>query len=588
MKSVRSPLKYYLYHAKLVHKFLFLLIVLLLAEIFVSNFYIRNNTSNLLAKEIQATSKQFIEQYTDNVNYRLTKFKLLLDNLGNAGQVGLIFSNPAPTEEDISMVEAQIRQILNNQFPYGLYDLTFYALKYPSSHKSTFIKPLSQEKEEWRIHLENRYFDHFFMHTEGSYSIELLSILKPVYSPDGSEITGVIKLSLFPEKVFRPIKGADGKAVHQLFMIDNRGNYIYGEKFPEMEEYLSFFREKYDIIYNGYPVDDYNGTGGIYLTSSNSAAGFHGVCYLASTSSLESIRQLNRTLLTGNLALMCVTLLIGSILSGSISRRFSAVLSKIKGVSQGNLKISASDPGSDEIGIFDASFTDMVNQVNRLIEQNYVTEIKKKEAEFMALQAQINPHFLFNSLEIINSLIEVEKYQTACEVNARLSDLLRYSINHNSSGIVTLAEEINHMNNYVYIQQIRFEHKFTFETCIDERCLDCHIVKLVFQPFIENSIQHGFRGISSGGLIRFSVRMEGENLLISFEDNGNGMKASEYASLMARLDQGTIADFQEQNESIGILNIHYRLKLKFADAYRLTITTRERQGMCTRLLIPRI
>ncbi len=588
MKLIRSPWKHYLYHTRLMHKFLFLLIVLLLVEIAVSNFFFQNNAKNLLTKEIQATSKQFIEQYMDNIDYRLTKFRTILNNLSGDRQIRQVLANPSPTQADMEQADAQIRQILNNQFPYGLYGLTFYALKHPSDYRSTFIKPLDQEQAQWKDHLESSDFDHFFLHEEGRYSVKLLSVLKPVYSPDGSEVTGVIKLSLFPEKVFKPVKSVDGKTFHQVFIIDNRGNYIYGEEFPEMEEYFRFFHENYDIIYNGYPVADYQGQDGIYLTSSNSASGFRSVCYLASASSMESIEKLKQTLITGNLVLTFITLIIGFLLSGSIDRRFSIVLGKIKEVSRGNMKISASDLGSDEIGIFDASFTDMVNQVNRLIERNYVAEIRKKEAEFMALQAQINPHFLFNSLEIVNSLIEVERYQTACEVNARLSDLLRYSINHNSSGTVTLAEEIAYMNNYVYIQQIRFENKFSFRTDIDERCLGCHIVKLVFQPFIENSIQHGLRGIHSGGSIRFSVRMEGENLLISIEDNGKGMETEKYVGLMAHLDKEDIDDFQKQNESIGILNIHYRLKLKFGAAYRLSITTKEGQGMCTRLLVPRI
>ena len=426
------------------------------------------------------------------------------------------------------------------------------------------------------------------MHTEGSYNTELLSILKPIYSTDGSRITCMIKLSLFPEKVFKAMKGVDGNYSHQLFIIDNRGNYIYGQTFSEMDEYLHFVRDKYDIIYNGYPVEDYPGKEGIYLTSSNSASGFRAVYYFAYASSLESIDNLNRTLTTGILILLFITITAGFILSISVNKRFVIVLDKIKEVSRGNLKIEPSRLGNDEIGIFDTSFTQMVGQVSQLIEKNYVMEMKKKDAEFMALQAQINPHFLFNSLEIINSLIEVEKYDTACEVNARLSALLRYSINHNSSGIVTLAEEINYMNNYVYIQSIRFGSKFTFHTDIDESCLDCHIIKLVFQPFIENSIKHGFNGIPSGGSIFFCVKAGEKDLLITIADNGKGMETSEFEKLSAKLEKDDFDDFQDQNESIGILNIHYRLKLKFGAAYHLTITTREGEGMRTELIIPRI
>ena len=96
MKLIRSLWKHYLYHTRLMHKFLFLLVVLLLVEIAVSNFFFQNNAKNLLTKEIQATSKQFIEQYTDNIDYRLTKFRTILNNLSSDQQIRQVFANPSP------------------------------------------------------------------------------------------------------------------------------------------------------------------------------------------------------------------------------------------------------------------------------------------------------------------------------------------------------------------------------------------------------------------------------------------------------------------------------------------------------------
>lgn len=587
MKAIIRLWKHYLYDTKLVHKFFFLLLLLLLIEIIVSNFYIRYNAAELLTKEVRTTSRQFIEQYVDNIGYKLSKFNILLNSLSSNETIKQAFSEGAATDESYQEVDAAIRQILNNQFPYGLYDLTFYPLTKSIHGKSIFIRPLSEDTGSWKEKLADRYFDHYFMHTEGTYKTDLLSILKPVYSPDGTEITCVIKLSLFPEKVFKAMKGVDGEHSHQLFIIDTRGNYIYGQTFAGIDEYLSFVQDNYGIIYNGYPVSDFSDADGMYLTSTNSASGFRAVYYFAYANSLESIDTLNRTLTIGILILVCITLTAGILLSASVNKRFAIILEKIKTVSNGNLKIEDSHLGEDEIGIFDASFTQMVGQVNQLIENNYVIEMKKKDAEFMALQAQINPHFLFNSLEIINSLIEVERYDTACEVNSRLSLLLRYSINHNSSGIVTLAEEISYMNNYVYIQSIRFGNKFTFHSDIDEACLECQIIKLVFQPFIENSISHGFSGIPSGGNIWFSVKDRGAEVLISISDDGNGMEDADYRKLSALLEKDDFDDFQDQNESIGILNIHYRLKLKFGPLYRIRITTETGQGMKTELVIPK-
>ena len=128
MKAITKLWKYYLYDTKLVHKFLSLLVVLLLIEIIVSNFYIRNNAAKLLTKEVRTTSKQFVEQYVDNIEYKLMKFRTLLNSMNSNDKIKEVFSLPNPDMADYEAVDAEVRQILNNQFPYGLYDLALYPL----------------------------------------------------------------------------------------------------------------------------------------------------------------------------------------------------------------------------------------------------------------------------------------------------------------------------------------------------------------------------------------------------------------------------------------------------------------------------
>ena len=112
VKALRSPWKHYLYHTRLMHKFLILLMLQLVVEMAVSHFFFQNNARNLLTKEIQATSKQFMEQYTDNVDYRLTKFRTILNNLSSDRQIRLVFSDPQATQAYMETADAQIRQIL--------------------------------------------------------------------------------------------------------------------------------------------------------------------------------------------------------------------------------------------------------------------------------------------------------------------------------------------------------------------------------------------------------------------------------------------------------------------------------------------
>ena len=324
---------------------------------------------------------------------------------------------------------------------------------------------------------------------------------------------------------------------------------------------------------------------GRYLTSMYSTGGFRAVYHISSEEMKAEAASLNRVLSVGILALTLFIISLGFVLSLHIQRRFSRVLGKIEAVSQGTLAVEPAGEATDEIGLFDKSFTEMVDRTRQLIEKNYISEVKKKDAQLMALQAQIQPHFLFNSLEIINSLVEIGRYDTACEVNARLSSLLRYSINYNSSGVVTLQDEIVYMKDYLYIQNLRFQDRYCLHEDIQTECLKQPMLKMVLQPMVENCIKHGFANAASGN-IWIGAHMQNNMIMLDIRDDGKGMERDVYLELTNRLDRNPIGDFQDKSESIGILNIHNRLRLKYGDSYQIRIHSAPAQGMRIEIILP--
>lgn len=575
----------FLYHTKLVAKYIWLLLILLFVEIFVINFYIRTNTTNYLAEEERTTSRQFLESYIDNITFRLSKSNFLLSSFARSEVLRTYLAHPELTDSDYDVITQEIRLILRNQYPYGFYDISFYPSAECNSTSSPFINDPSQMSETCQTMIKQGNFRKYFLHSEGQFNLERLSILYPVYSIDNAEIVCIINLSLFPQKIFKAIQNPEGEFPQNLFLINSEGELIYGSRFSDTDAYLNHAKEHTVKRYSGYPIDDYSGNSGVYVTSLYSSNGFRAVCYTSYEESFAKLKDLNRTLNISILTFALITITAGLTLSLHISHRFSKVLNKIDTVSKGNLNICDALPGTDEIGIFDSSFTNMVHRLQHLIETNYLSEMKKKDAQLMALQAQIQPHFLFNSLGIINSLIELEQYDTASEVNTRLSMLLRYSINYDSSSVVTVQDELNYMKDYLYIQNLRFRNKYKFHEQIDEKCLHIPILKLVLQPLAENSIHHGFQERSSGN-IWFSVCQNDGFLIICLQDDGNGMSQTDYHALRKHLDSAIEKDFQEQNQNIGIQNIHHRLRLKYGSEYRMEIHTAPEQGMRITLTIP--
>ena len=585
MKYILKLWRRFVYHTRLVHKYMYLLLFLLLAEILIVTIYIRPNTVRLMNAQAEDATNQFLESYVSNIGYRLSNYNKLLEALAGNETIRLRLSHETLAEIDYSSLDVEIRNTLSNQFPYGFYDMAFYPANGCSSGVTYLIQDPEEVTGECREKMDEKYYRRYFAHEFGRFNTQILSVLYPIYGINEREVVCVMRLSLSPKYVFKAGKGMEEEQSQQVFIIDSDGESVYGSAFPDMEEYLDYIRQYKDEWYSIYDVAPFEGKTGKYLTSTYSAGGFRAVYYISYEKTMAEVEAFQQVLFTGLLVLTLITLGVGLALSWNVERRFSKVIGKIQSVSEGKLEVEDAGTATDEIGIFDSSFTEMVRRTKVLIAKNYVSEMKKKDAQLLALQAQIQPHFLFNSLEIINSLVEIGRYDTACEVNVRLSSLLRYSINHNSSGMVTLQDEIVYMKDYLYIQNLRFQDRYRLHEKVEEDCLELPMMKLVLQPLVENSIKHGFPKAKDGNIWLHVYRKESW-LIIELRDDGNGMEETEFENLLEKLQKDPGEDFQKQKNSIGIINIHDRLRLKYGEAYSIQIETAPGQGMRTILSLP--
>lgn len=583
---LKKFLYYYTHHLKITRKFLYAMMLFVCITVFFLSINIKHKVSSLLIQEVRTTSHQYLEQYIDNLSNRIGKFNTMLSSIGSNDTIKQELENPTKTEKSYSIIENEIRKILNYQFPYGLYDFTIFPLNFSVSHESIFIKDISKADDDWLKKFQNGQFEKYFIYEEGTFDIPLFTVLKPIYSLDGNQINAVLKLSLSPSKVFKPMAEVGKNKTHPIFIIDKYCHLIYGESFPDTQEYLEELQDNYNYLYDAIQVPDFMATQGVYITSSSSTNGYRAVYYFPYQETIESVEVLNSTINSFIIVLLGCFIGLSFFLSRSLNSRITSILKKINLVSSGNLDISPPIPGKDEIGIFDSCFTDMVVQLKKNVNENYILRMEQKDAEFMALQAQINPHFLFNSLEIINSLIEMEEYDTACIVNTKLSQLLRYSINHNSSGIVTVRDELENMKNYMYIQNVRFQNRYQLHLDIDESCLDYPFIKLVFQPFIENCFNHGFNHKQQTGNIWFSIHSQKDIIKITIQDDGQGITPQDYKNLLEKLSM-TSYSFDTKNDSIGLININRRLLLKYGNKYNIHISSPSSKGMRIQIQIPK-
>lgn len=230
----------------------------------------------------------------------------------------------------------------------------------------------------------------------------------------------------------------------------------------------------------------------------------------------------------------------------------------------------------DEIGCLYRSYNRLNERITCLIKELEEMYREDKNKEIKLLQSQLNPHFIYNTLESIGWVAYAKKLPEITQVLTCLSNILRYSIK-NTGQYVTLGKELEMLKQYVYIQHFRFEDRFTVQYEIDGALLEYQTIKFIFQPFVENALIHGFKNMEEGCVIRLRVFEEDADILIEISDNGCGMSSYQIEHIR-----------QRNTESIGIYNVDKALQLRYGSRYRIVIDAQPGRGTAVKLRIPKI
>ena len=223
----------------------------------------------------------------------------------------------------------------------------------------------------------------------------------------------------------------------------------------------------------------------------------------------------------------------------------------------------------------------MVSTMRHLMDDIVRQEGEKRRSELEVLQSQINPHFLYNTLDSVIWMTESGQQTEAIQMVTSLARLFRISLSKGKS-IIPLADELEHARHYMNIQQIRYKNKFTTEIAARPGTEGLYTLKLIIQPLLENAIYHGMASAEDDGLIRVTAYREGEDLLIDVEDNGLGMRPELAASL---LDEDR-PEVRTKGSGIGVRNVHQRVGLTFGEGYGLAIFSEPDEGTLVRIRLP--
>ncbi|WP_282937418.1 sensor histidine kinase [Paenibacillus sp. RC67] len=272
-------------------------------------------------------------------------------------------------------------------------------------------------------------------------------------------------------------------------------------------------------------------------------------------------------------------LLISAFMSAKISQPIKRLDKSMRKVEQGDFNIHIPTTGNDEVGRLSRRFNMMVTQIRQLMDQNIREQESKRKSELEVLQSQINPHFLYNTLNSVVRMAGSGKSEDVITMITSLSKFFRISLSRGKT-IITVQEELEHIRNYLIIQKIRYKNKFDFEITAEEQTLSCQTLKLLLQPLVENAIYHGIEYMVDEGHIHISASIRDGKLLFEVLDNGLGIPPEK----LEQLSTGQVRS--EEGSGVGVRNVQQRIKLSFGDEYGLHVESLQEEGTTVQVWLP--
>lgn len=365
-----------------------------------------------------------------------------------------------------------------------------------------------------------------------------------------------------------------------IYIVDDKGNIIYHPQ--QQMVYAGLKNENINEVLKrggGDFTESYEGEQRLVTIKAVNYAGWKivGISYMDEI--VATRKEINKfvifILIFGVIFVFSISLFISSKISQPIKR----LEKSMKKVENGDLDIFMEVKGEDEVKQLSRSFNVMILRIKKLMNQIIEEQESKRKSELKALQAQINPHFLYNTLDSIVWMAENGKVEGVITMVAALAKLFRISINRGED-IITIKDELEHANSYLIIQQIRYQEKFNFKIEADPEVLGYKTQKLILQPLIENAIYHGIEKIVDNGNIKITASIKDDKILLQVIDDGLGM---DQATLKRILDTESKSEI---SSGLGVKNVHERIQLYFGEEYGLEIQSELDEGTTVNVFLP--
>ena len=433
------------------------------------------------------------------------------------------------------------------------------------------------------LHFSTPHVEDLYTDPDNKYSW-VVSLSRSVELTKSGTIThGVLLVDMNFSGIEQICENVDLGRSGYLYIIDGNGEIIYH---PRQELIYSNLNHENNMVAASYEdgthTESFEGEERLVTVKTVGYTGWKIIAVTPTQAIVSNYSQYTTFVLLIALFGSFLLIFVNMLISSRIANPIKELEKSVKNIENGDLDESKiTIGGSYEVRHLGKTIRSMVCQTRKLMDDVVTEQESKRRSELDALQSQINPHFLYNTLDSIVWMIENEHYQGAVTMVTSLAKLFRISLGKGKN-IVTVADEMEHVRNYLNIQNLRYKNKFHFEIDAEPEALGCATIKLIVQPLVENAIYHGLESMDSDGEIKIKAYIVGEDLYVDVIDNGLGMP-QEQAD--ARLLEETVT-VRGKGSGIGLKNIQERIQLYFGEKYGLALYSEPDEGMTARIHLP--
>ncbi|ULT58322.1 sensor histidine kinase [Neobacillus drentensis] len=416
-----------------------------------------------------------------------------------------------------------------------------------------------------------------------------VTFARAIYDFNSHKLLGVLMLDC-DIKIFKALDNDIIPNMTNLYLVNDTGNIIYDNRMSSIGKPLPDYL-KSKISNNSLGNKEEVKNGNLTVIKSFPDNDWDIVASIPINELYKPYNLSEKLIIYISITCAVIFILLSMVLSNQLTRP-TIELSRIMRTNKQLKPISTNKylQRKDEVGILYTEYNNMIEAINRYIKESYQNKLMTLDSQMKSLEAQINSHFLYNTLESINSIAEIEEVESISIMTKALGDMFRYSIKTDSE-LVNVTDELNHVNNYITIQNIRYDNSIDFKLEIPTEIYTYQILKLILQPIIENSILHALESKRMKGSITLRA-YEGNNNRIVFEiaDDGVGMDSEKLNKIKKSLqEQPKFTELGRRNkQSIGLKNVHSRIGLYYGLEYGLTVESEVNKGTTIKLCVPKI